>query len=358
MPSNVSFEFAQAQKNYYAAETDEARLTALLEMKSTAPSHKGAENLRSEINRKIASLKSSLERQKSQQSKKGSAPTMFVKKEGIGQISIIGEPNTGKSWLLNKLVGKKVVDEEPYEFSTFKPEPGMMLYEGGLIQLVELPAIINGSSLGKAQGKEVISLARNSDALIILGNNEQQEIIKKELINSKIYLNKTRPPIIVKSSSFRGIQISGKEFLNFPVEQLIGYLKNIGFANSSVIISGKINSIGDVSEALNNSIVYKKALFINCRDLTEHKLSDLKDQIFLMLDKILVYTKKPGKEVDLVDPLALPKGATLQDLAEHLHKDFAKKLKFAKLWGSTKFPGQRIGPDHELKNKDIVEINI
>jgi ribosome-interacting GTPase 1 len=358
MPSNVSLEFAEAQKKYYAASTDEEKLACLMEMKSTAPSHKGAENLRAEINRKIAALKSSIERQKSSATKKGSAPTMYVRKDGVGQIAIMGMPNTGKSWLLNKLVGKEIAEEEKYEFSTYKPEPGMMPYEGGLIQLVELPAIIEGSSSGKAQGKEIISLARNSDAIVVLGNNKQREIVKKELENAKVYLNKTRPKIKVKSSSFRGIQISGMEHLKFKKEQLVGYLKNIGHANASVIINGDINSIKDVSEALNESIVYKKAIFVDAYDLTEHKMVDLKDQMFLMLDKILIYTKKPGEDAEMTDPMALKVGSTLQDIAKHLHKDFAKKLKFAKVWGSTKFPGQRVGPDYVLKNKDIVEINI
>ena len=78
----------------------------------------------------------------------------------------------------------------------------------------------------------------------------------------------------------------------------------------------------------------------------------------MMLDTLLVYTKKPGQDAEMEQPLSLPKGATVQDLAFHLHKDFARKLKFAKVWGSTKFPGQRVGPDYVLKNKDVVEISI
>ena len=45
MPSNVSVEYGAAQKKYYAARTPEEKLAALLEMKSYAPSHKGAEKL-------------------------------------------------------------------------------------------------------------------------------------------------------------------------------------------------------------------------------------------------------------------------------------------------------------------------
>ena len=234
----------------------------------------------------------------------------------------------------------------------------MIHYEGALIQMVELPALIEGSSKGKSNGREIISLIRNADAIIIVGKSDDQKIIVKELEDSKIYLNKTKPPIKVKVSSFRGIQISGKEYLNFPKDQLIGYLKSSSYANSNVIVSGPIKSLGEVSEALDNSIVYKPTMFLNTRTVTDHSLIDLRDQIFLLIGKILVYTKKPGKEVELKEPMSLPKGSTLFDLATHLHKDFAKKLKNAKVWGSTKFPGQRVGPEYELHNKDVVEINI
>ncbi|MDD3159552.1 MAG: 50S ribosome-binding GTPase [Candidatus ainarchaeum sp.] len=358
MASNASLEFIAAQTKYDAATSDEERLIALQQMKSTAPSHKGAENLRAEINRKISALKSNIERQKTQVAKKGSTQSLSIKKDGIGQVVILGLPNTGKSTLLNKLAGKDVAQVLPYAFSTIEPVPAMMNYDGTQIQLVEVPAIIAGSSTGKANGKELISIARSSDGLIILGSKEEQEIIKKELEASLIFLNRQRPPIEVKPSVFQGVQVAGKEKLKFPVDQLIGYLKSVGKANSTVIISGQIESLSQVSEAINESVVYKSAIFVNSYDVTDHSLIDLKDQIFLMLNKILVYTKKPGKEADLNDPLDLDKGSTLADLAVHLHKDFAKNLKSAKIWGSAKFPGQRVGPDYELKHKDIVEIII
>jgi len=39
-------------------------------------------------------------------------------------------------------------------------------------------------------------------------------------------------------------------------------------------------------------------------------------------------------------------------------KELAKKLKYARVWGSTKFPGQRVPKEFELKNFDVVEIYI
>jgi len=361
MTTNTSVGYAVAQKKLEEAKTPEEKLTALLQMQSEAPKHKGAENLRAELSKKAAELRNELEKQKSAgATKKGSGgPSMYIKKDGIGQIVIVGLPNSGKSWVLNKLVGKHITDDTPYPFATKEPTPAMFEYDKARIQLVEIPAIIEGSAEGKAQGREIMGVIRNSDAVLFTFNSdEHKRIILDEMNKAFIYINKTKPPISVKVSSFPGIAISGKEFLKFPVEQLEQYLKNSGYSNAQVIISGAISSLSEVAEALNEKICYKRAVFVNPYQITEHNLVDVKDRLFLLLNKILVYTKKPGKEADLNDPMALDKGATVLDLAEVLHKDFAKNLKYAKVWGSAKFPGQTVGPDFELKNKDIIEISV
>jgi len=357
MPSNISVEYALAQKKLYAAKTPEEKLSALIEMKSHAPAHKGAENLRSDINKRISEMKSSIERQKTQ-SKKGAAPSMYVKKDGVGQVLLVGFPNAGRSSLLNKLAGKEIAEVTDYPFATKEPVPAMMNYDGGMVQIVELPAIVQGSAEGKSQGKEIMGMIRNADALVLVCSKEEAPLLVEELKKAFIFVNRTRPPIEVKHSEFVGIQISGKEFLKFPVGQLEDYLKSSGYSNSSVIITGNINSISEVSEALNERITYKPAIAINPREATEHSLIDFKDRLFLLLGRVLVYTKKPGQDADMSSPLSLDKGATVYDLAKILHKDFASKLKYARVWGSAKFPGQRVGPEYVLKNKDIVEISI
>ncbi|MCX6801154.1 MAG: TGS domain-containing protein [Candidatus Diapherotrites archaeon] len=357
MPSNVSFEFALAQKKYDAARTPEEKLIALQEMKSAAPSHKGAENLRSEINRQLSSLRAKMERQKSQ-SKRGSAPTIYVKKEGVGQIVLVGPPNGGKSWLLNKIVGREIAEVTPYPFATKIPVPAMLDYAGGKVQIVEVPAIIQGSAQGRAQGKEILSIIRTADSVVLVCSEEERQMLVNELALSNIVVGRDRPRIEVKHSEFQGIQISGKRFLNFPIGQLEGYLKNIGYSNSSVIISGPINSLTDVSEAMNERLTYKPCLVVNPNKISDHDLLDLRDQLFLSLNKILVYTKKPGHDAEMTAPLSMQKGSTVTDLAKSLHKDFARNLKFARVWGSAKFPGQRVGPEYVLKHRDIVEISI
>jgi hypothetical protein len=91
------------------------------------------------------------------------------------------------------------------------------------------------------------------------------------------------------------------------------------------------------------------------RKLDENELKALKEAIFNLLGKVLIFTKKPG-EKPAEKPLALPEGSTIEDVAKILHQDFYKHLKYAKVWGSTKFPGQKVAKEYVVKTGDIVEL--
>jgi ribosome-interacting GTPase 1 len=357
IPSNTSVEFEVARTKLEQSKTNEERMIALLEMKSTAPQHKGAEKMRAEINRKISDLRVQIEKQEVQ-AKKGAVQTMSVKKEGVGQIVIVGTPNTGKSWILNKLVGKEIAQEAPYPFTTKEPVPAMMYHKGAAIQLVELPALVEGSSEGKAQGKEILGLVRNADAVVVCAPPEDRALLENEFKKAFIFLNKTKPPIEVKNSGFIGIQISGKEHLKMTELQLEELLKASGHYNVSVIITGPISTPEEVLESMNEKIVYKPALFLNAKMVEMQHLPIVKQKFVDLLKLVLVYTKKPGSEPDMTAPIGLKQGSTVLDLANSVHKDFANKFKYARMWGSGKFAGQRVGPEYVLAEGDIVEFTI
>jgi ribosome-interacting GTPase 1 len=54
----------------------------------------------------------------------------------------------------------------------------------------------------------------------------------------------------------------------------------------------------------------------------------------------------------------MKEGSTVLDVAKEIHRDFYKNLKNARVWGSTRFPGQRVEKEYVLKDKDIVELHI
>ncbi|MFH0889935.1 MAG: TGS domain-containing protein [Candidatus Aenigmatarchaeota archaeon] len=96
-------------------------------------------------------------------------------------------------------------------------------------------------------------------------------------------------------------------------------------------------------------------LVINAK--TGRNISELKRLMWERLKLVRIYTKIIGKKAE-TKPLTLPAGSTIRDVALNVHKDFLKNFKFARVWGSGRFPGAQIGLEHIVKDKDIVEIHV
>ncbi|MBI4155061.1 TGS domain-containing protein [Candidatus Woesearchaeota archaeon] len=108
---------------------------------------------------------------------------------------------------------------------------------------------------------------------------------------------------------------------------------------------------------------------INKPILIYNNQENIGDEIWKRLPLIKVQTKQPGKKPDY-PPVALKKGSSVKNLAEHIHKDFIKKFKekdkfsgkiimpWARVWGKgVKFGGQRCGFNHILEDGDVVELH-
>ena len=65
-----------------------------------------------------------------------------------------------------------------------------------------------------------------------------------------------------------------------------------------------------------------------------------------------------GKEPDFSEPVILRKGSTVEDAGYSVHKDFVKKMKFARIWGSEKYQGQMVKRDYVLHDGDVIEFHI
>ena len=256
----------------------------------------------------------------------------------------------------------------------------MLNYKNALIQLVEVPAIVKGSNIGKSQGNELLSIVRNSDAVILVLNSEKPlrefETLKEELSAAEIRINGRKPKLRMEKSQFKGMIISGKQNLRIPLEEFKLLLKQNGYLNSTVVIEEKIGK-QETLDVMNDRLVYKNTLILvlphkstNKEELTKLQKKEkpfiveswnkktkelLEEKLFELLGKILVYTKRPGEAAaDL--PLAVPKNCTIGEVAKIVHKEIAQNLKFARVWGSTKFGGQRVAKDYALKQGDIIEI--
>jgi ribosome-interacting GTPase 1 len=80
--------------------------------------------------------------------------------------------------------------------------------------------------------------------------------------------------------------------------------------------------------------------------------------LFRQLGIVRVYTKVPGRPPGRDRPFTLRRGQTVEDVARLVHRDLARSLKYARVWGKSGFDGQHVGRDHKLADGDVVELHV
>ncbi|MEM2909114.1 MAG: GTP-binding protein [Candidatus Bilamarchaeaceae archaeon] len=303
-----------------------------------------------------------------------------IKKGGDATVAIIGLPSVGKSTLLTELTNaqSKVA---AYAFTTLKCIPGMLEYNGARIQVLDLPGIIEGAKDGRGRGREIISVARSADLLLILldatNPDREYETIMRELYGFGIRVNTKPPEIAVKKTLHGGITISSTVKLTKISEtEVNAVLGEYGIYSADVVFRSDA-SIDELIDVLEGNRVYLPAIIaINKIDLVGGRLDKklqfeyipisaengvnielLKERIYRKLDFIRVYTKKRGEKVDMEEPLIVRRGTKVSDVCERLHRELKSNFKYALVWGkSVKHPGQRVGLEHVLADGDVIQI--
>jgi len=381
MPANLHPEYFKAEERYTQARTLEERILATEELLRLAPKHKGTEKLLRVLKRRLAKLRQELRVKQGRRVGRG-GPSFAIKKEGAAQIALVGAPNSGKSTLLHQLTSARPKIDN-YLFTTRRPVPGMMQFEDVQIQLVEVPAVIEGSSLGKGLGAQPLSVARNADAIVLVVDAstepiEQVRILINELETAGIRLNQQIPKLSIQRKVTGGIEVRGAGAFDGSEVELKRILQEHRIHNALLTIDEPVTA-DDLEELLDESLVYRRAfiLLTKCESsgaadklkllerefrrrfraiATQGAGERLKQAIFEKLDLIRVYTKRSDEE-PAKRPLVLPKGSTIFDIARAVHKDFERELEFARVWGSTRFPGQQVTREYALQDKDIVELH-
>jgi len=346
MPINATPEYQAAEGKYNEARTVQEKIAALEEMLKKAPSHKGSESLRADIKSKLAKYRTQIEKEKKTSGKKFH---IAVKKEGAAQAVLAGPTNSGKSYLLSKLTNAKPEISE-HEFTTNTPEIGVMEYFGVKIQIVEIPAITE-DFINKEKGPTFFSIIRNADLVVFVIREEGElKTLKEEFEKAGIKIDRERPKIKIKKEGSGGISFVGK--IKGKVEDAKRICRDYGIMNAIIEIEGEA-TLEELEMVVDSRTVFMKSIKVK----SSERPDDVKWKIWKSLGLIKVYTKQPGKEKDW-PPVAMKKGETIKDLALKIHKDFIKKFRYARVWGSSKYPGQQLGLDYELKDEDVVELHI
>jgi uncharacterized protein len=324
MPANLPPQYYEAEKAYRQARGAQEKIEALEQMLAIMPKHKGTDHLRGELRARIARLTEEAEK------KQGGARSQLyhIPKEGAGQAALVGPPNAGKSQLMSSLTDATPKVGE-YPFTTQLPMPAMMPFENILVQLVDLPPTVPQGTPPWMRG-----LLKQADLLLLvvdLSRDPQQDVeaLLTELAALRI------EPVATMSAEQEDVMVT-----RVP----------------AILIGNKLDLPGADENWEITRLEYGGRLpTIAVSALEDLHLDELRRLIFERLRILRVYTKAPGKEPDLSRPVVVPAGSTMEEIARHLHKDIARNLKYAVVWGSGKFQGQRVSRQHVAADGDVVE---
>ncbi len=309
-----------------------------------------------------------------------------LRKSGDATVLLVGFPSVGKSSLLNVITNAES-KVGAYEFTTIDVIPVVLEYRGARNQILDVPGIIEGVASGKGRGKEILAVVRNADLVLMVLDSKkaeaQYEILRKELYEAGFRLNEKPPEVFIHDKIDGGLHIQtvarGKDSL--PKDMTKEILMEMKLLNAEVVIREDI-TIDRLIDAVQGNRIYVKALpVVNKVDLlsqeemssisnrfksalfvsaTEKENIDaIREGVWNALGFVRVYMKRLGKEPDRKEPLIMKEGVTVKDVCEKIHKEWANKFKFAKIWGkSARFPGQEVGFEQVLSDEDVVEFHM
>jgi small GTP-binding protein len=337
------------------------------------PYHKGTEHYIGRLRARIARLK---DKEIESESRKGAGGKGYaVKHQGDATLVLIGPPSVGKSTLINKLTNtnSKIA---PYEFTTVSVIPGMMIYKNARIQVLDVPGLIHGAEEGKGRGREVLSVARGSDLLVIMaevGKIDSLESITKALERNGIRINCEKPNVLIEKKLSGGTIVRSNIRQEFNTKTVEEIAQEFGIKNAEITIKEKL-SLDRLIDSFSPNRAYLPALFvINKIDLQDdqsriHELiheyryscisaekeigiKKLKEEIWNKLRLLTVYLVHPDKEPDTNNPIIMKIGQTLEDTMDKLGSDFSENKTKAVIWGNgSKFPGQEISLSTKLQD--------
>ena len=175
---------------------------------------------------------------------------------------------------------------------------------------MDLPGLIEGATEDAGKGKRLIGIVKNSDGILFMidltKDYSKAEKVYNELVKADIH-----KPII--------------------------------------FIGNKI----DLSSTKKNAIKLKKKFkdLILLSTLTNEGIEYLKKEIWEKSNLIRVYTEKTK------EPMILEKNSSVEDLVKSIHKNLLENFKEAVINGkSAKFPNQKVGLSHILKDEDRIKI--
>jgi uncharacterized protein len=235
--------------------------------------------------------------------------SIAVPREGAAQIALVGPPNAGKSSLLQALSNVQIKTGD-YAFTTTRPVPALTRIGGVLVQLVEIPGLLEGAADDRGGGRRLLGVLRGADAMVLChpctSPPSGLPALRAELDAAGIDL----PAVVAATRADEA-----------PVPPLDGELRVVAVSV-----------------------------------LDDDSLDRLRDAIWSLTGLVRIYLRR-GDHVDSERPLALRPPVTVLDVAHAIHHELGEACRGGRVWGpSAHFPSQKVGPGHELQDGDTVEV--
>ena len=229
--------------------------------------------------------------------------SIAVRREGAAQIALVGAPNAGKSSLLQALSAIQIRTGD-YAFTTTRPVAATTRLGGVLVQLVEIPGLIEGAADDRGGGRALLGVLRNADAILFCHACDRPldelETIRDEVADAGIEL----PALLAATKCDEAPPPQHPELPVLPVSVL-----------------------------------------------DDASLERLREELWAMTGLVRVYLRDGG------DPVALRPPATVLDVADTIHHELRERCTGARVWGrSARFPGQQVGREYVLSDGDTVEV--
>ncbi len=345
------------------------------------PYNKATQHHIGKLKAKLARLKDEVETRRLKSG--GGGPSYAVKKSGNATIGLVGFPSVGKSTLLNQITDA-TSQVAAYDFTTLDVIPGLLEHRGAKIQVLDMPGLIRGASKGRGRGKEVLSVARGCDLILLMIDvfETHVDVLVDELRLAGVRLNERPADITLTKGRRGGLTVNATVRLTKLDEELVEDIcREWGYLNGTIVVRQDITEDQLIDVLAGNRMYVGAFVVVNKIDLVSSDyvkqlqaklpewklvpisaekgvgLTRLKDEIYETLRFMRVFLKPQGKEADLAEPLIVKADSDVGMVCDAIHRDWRRRFRYANVWGpSAQFPGQKVGLDHRLEDSDVLTV--
>jgi small GTP-binding protein len=239
--------------------------------------------------------------------------SVAVRREGAAQIALVGPPNAGKSSLLQALSNIQIKTGD-YAFTTTRPVPALTRIGGVLVQFVEIPGLIEGAAEGRGGGRSLLGVLRGADAIA--------------------FCHDASAPTVGLAAVMAEVAAAGIE-------------------KPALVAATKVDEADEGAVARLAATVPFEIVPVSILD--DASLDAFREAAWRLTGLIRVFLRHDGADDE--EPIAVPAGATVLEVADSIHHELADACTGAHVWGpSARFEGQRVGRTHAVADGDLVEV--